>query len=285
MDSFKDFEKPDLRLAELMIVSSSLQKTKRGDDYRRLNLKSADGQFNFSAVMWSNDLRKYPDEKIFRSGNTIKLMKYDLPANYSDYVIHDFVLVKEGKIGLSEQQREEIFAAVQVYVELIKDDKLRNFVSGLIKDYSEAFKVAPAAKSIHHNYLGGLLQHTFECLEIAKDFMEKHPKIDKSTVYAACILHDFGKIWEYTIDLNSGVIGFNTDFQKKWLTHSQWGFSTCMAAGFEMVAKMIAAHHSRTDWGAVLDLDTPDLDPMYYILHHIDDLSAKFGKITVMELD
>ncbi len=285
MDSFKDFEKPDLRLAELMIVSSSLQKTKRGDDYRRLNLKSADGQFNFSAVMWSNDLRKYPDEKIFRSGNTIKLMKYDLPANYSDYVIHDFVLIKEGKIGLSEQQREEIFAAIQEYVELIKDDNLKTFVSGLLKEYAEAFKVAPAAKSIHHNYLGGLLEHTFECCEIAKDFMEKHPKIDKGTVYAACILHDFGKIWEYNIDLNSGVIGFNTDFQKKWLTHSQWGFSTCMAAGFEMVAKMIAAHHSRTEWGAVLDLDLPDLDPMCYILHHIDDLSAKFGKITVMDLD
>ncbi|MCR4623836.1 MAG: TraI domain-containing protein, partial [Alphaproteobacteria bacterium] len=245
----------------------------------------ADGQFNFSAVMWSNDLRKYPDEKIFRSGNTIKLMKYDLPANYSDYVIHDFVLIKEGKIGLSEQQREEIFAAIQEYVELIKDDNLKTFVSGLLKEYAEAFKVAPAAKSIHHNYLGGLLEHTFECCEIAKDFMEKHPKIDKGTVYAACILHDFGKIWEYNIDLNSGVIGFNTDFQKKWLTHSQWGFSTCMAAGFEMVAKMIAAHHSRTEWGAVLDLDLPDLDPMCYILHHIDDLSAKFGKITVMDLD
>ena len=285
MDNFAGFEKPDLRLAELMIVSSSLQKTKRGDDYRRLNLKSADGKFNFSAVMWSNDLRRYLDEKIFRSGNTIKLMKFDLPANYSDYVIHDFVLIKEGKIGLSEQQREEIFAKVQVYVELIQDDKLRNFVSGLLKDYAEAFKVAPAAKSIHHNYLGGLLEHTFECLEIAKDFMERHPKIDKGTVYAACILHDFGKIWEYNIDLNTGTIGFNTDFQKKWLTHSQWGFSTCMAAGFETVAKMIAAHHSRTEWGAVLDLDAPDLDPICYLLHHIDDLSAKFGKITVMDLD
>ncbi len=285
MDNFAGFEKPDLRLAELMIVSSSLQKTKRGDDYRRLNLKSTDGKFNFSAVMWSNDLRKYPDEKIFRSGNTIKLMKYDLPANYSDYVIHDFVLIKEGKIGLSEQQREEIFAKVRVYVELIQDDKLRNFVSGLLKDYAEAFKIAPAAKSIHHNYLGGLLEHTFECLEIAKDFMERHPKIDKGTVYAACILHDFGKIWEYNIDLNSGTIGFNTDFQKKWLTHSQWGFSTCMTAGFETVAKMIAAHHSRTEWGAVLDLDAPDLDPICYLLHHIDDLSAKFGKITVMDLD
>lgn len=285
MDNFAGFEKPDLRLAELMIVSSSLQKTKRGDDYRRLNLKSTDGKFNFSAVMWSNDLRKYPDEKIFRSGNTIKLMKFDLPANYSDYVIHDFVLIKEGKIGLSEQQREEIFAKVRVYVELIQDDKLRNFVSGLLKDYAEAFKVAPAAKSIHHNYLGGLLEHTFECLEIAKDFMEKHPKIDRGTVYAACILHDFGKIWEYNIDLNSGTIGFNTDFQKTWLTHSQWGFSTCMTAGFETVAKMIAAHHSRTEWGAVLDLDAPDLDPICYLLHHIDDLSAKFGKITVMDLD
>ena len=125
---FKDLEKPNLKAAELVIVSSTLQKTKRGDDYRRLNLKSTDGKISFSAVMWSNDLRKYRDEKIFRCGNTIKLMNFDLPANYSDYVIHDFVLIREGKIGLSEERREQIFAEVQKYIDAIEYEKLKNFV-------------------------------------------------------------------------------------------------------------------------------------------------------------
>ena len=94
----------------------------------------------------------------------------------------------------------------------------------------------------------------------------------------------FGKIWEYSIDVNTGAITYNNSFTSKWVSHSQWGFSACMAAGFETVAKMIATHHSRAEWGAVIDLETPDLEPIYYLLHHIDDLSAKFGKTTVMDL-
>ncbi len=42
--------------------------------------------------------------------------------------------------------------------------------------------------------------------------------------------------------------------QKEWITHSQWGFSNCMTNGFKTVAKMIAAHHGRAEWGAIIDL-------------------------------
>lgn len=281
----EQFEKPNLSNFELTITSTVLQKTKRGDDYRRINLTSRDGKLNISGLMWANDLRNFPDEKVFRTGNTIRVLKYDLPSNYSDYVIHDFHLVREGKIGLTEAEREQIFGHVQEYISAIDDAKLREFVSTLMKKYGEAFKVAPAAKVMHHNYVGGLLEHTYECLEIAKDFLTKFAtKIDKGTVYAACILHDFGKIWEYSINLDSGTIGYCHEFLDKWISHSQWGYSTCMNAGFETVAKMIAAHHSRTEWGAIIDLDTDGLAPIYYLLHHIDDLSAKFGKITVMDL-
>ena len=54
-----------------------------------------------------------------------------------------------------------------------------------------------------------------------------------------------------------------------------------MAKGFKTVAKMIAAHHGRSDWGAIVDLSEKDLEPIMYILHHIDDLSAKFGKTSI----
>ena len=54
-----------------------------------------------------------------------------------------------------------------------------------------------------------------------------------------------------------------------------------MSNGFPNIAKMIAAHHGRTDWGAMIDLGEKDLEPFYYIIHHIDDLSAKFGATSV----
>ena len=138
---------------------------------------------------------------------------------------------------------------------------------------------------MHHNYLGGLVEHTFECLEIAKCLVNSlYKNIDKSTLYAACILHDFGKIFEYKINPDSGLIEYDEQFPKEWITHSQWGFSNCMTNGFKTVAKMIAAHHGRSEWGAIVDLNEKDLDPMLYILHHIDDLSAKFGRTAIADL-
>ena len=58
-----------------------------------------------------------------------------------------------------------------------------------------------------------------------------------------------------------------------------------MTHGFKEVAKMIAAHHGRSDWGAIIDLDQKDLEPELYLIHLIDNLSAKFGKINVSMLE
>mgnify|MGYP004529920371 CR=1 FL=1 len=85
------------------------------------------------------------------------------------------------------------------------------------------------------------------------------------------------------IDIMDGNFVPNEQFKKEWMTHSQYGFSLCMAHGLKTVAKMIAAHHARTDWGAIIDLNQKDLEPYVYLLHHIDDLSAKFGKINISQ--
>ena len=97
-------------------------------------------------------------------------------------------------------------------------------------------------------------------------------------------MHDIGKIFEYDINLESGMIEYNEQFRKDWLTHSQYGYSLCMSNGFYNIAKMIAAHHGRADWGAMIDLGERDLEPFYYIIHHIDDLSAKFGATSVNDI-
>ena len=152
-------------------------------------------------------------------------------------------------------------------------------------EHKDKIKVMPAAKMMHHNYIGGLMVHILECLQYAETNMEKSVyKFNSDNIYAACILHDIGKIYEYTIDLETGLIDYDENFRKEWITHSQYGFSICMNAGFKRVAKMIAAHHARAEWGAIVDLNEKDLDSFVYLIHHIDDLSAKFGQISVSML-
>ena len=144
----------------------------------------------------------------------------------------------------------------------------------------------PAAKLMHHNYIGGLMIHILECLKYAEVNMDlSEYNFNRDNILAACILHDIGKIFEYTVDLETGLIDYDENFRKEWLTHSQYGFSLCMMNGFKEIAKMIAAHHGRSDWGAIIDLDGKDLEPELYFIHLVDNLSAKFGKINVHILE
>jgi len=171
---------------------------------------------------------------------------------------------------------------LQVYISKISDEKLRNFVLKIYEDNKEQLLIAPGAKLMHHNYIGGLMVHILECLQYADaNLAVFFQRVNKDEVYAACLLHDIGKIFEYTVDLESGLIDYDENFRKEWVTHSQYGFTICMAAGFKKVAKMIATHHARTDWGAIVDLNEKDLEPILYLVHHLDDLSAKFGKTNV----
>ena len=129
------------------------------------------------------------------------------------------------------------------------------------------------------------LGHLLEVARIAYIMaLEEGHQIQPDIVYAAALLHDIGKIFEYTINTESGLIDYDETFRKEWISHSQYGFSICMTSGFKRVAKMIAAHHARAEWGAIVDLNEKDLEPILYLIHHIDDLSAKFGRTNVAML-
>ena len=201
------------------------------------------------------------------------------------YVRNSESLMDEAKTGLDKDVEDKMYSEIIDTVKSFKNKKLSDFVSTLLSENEHAFRVSPAAKLMHHNYSGGLLQHTYECMNIAKNVVDMFPsKLEKDEVVAASILHDFAKIFEYVINEKSGLIDYDESFYDKWISHSQWGFSKCMNAGCPRVAKMIAAHHGRTDWGSIIDLNQRDLEPYVYVLHHIDDLSAKFGKTSVSEL-
>lgn len=266
------------------VVTFSIGDTKAGTKMGKLQLKDTVNDEVLNCILWEEALNRM-DSKLFRCGNILRIVSGSFNEKFNNCLVNSLELIKEAKTGLDEKEREEVYKELEGYINKIKDEKLRSFVAEIYAKNKEQLLVTPGAKLMHHNYIGGLIVHILECLKYADANMEAFfQRVNRDEVYAACLLHDIGKVFEYIVDLESGLIDYNEDFRKEWITHSQYGFSICMNVGFKRVARMIAAHHARADWGAIIDLNEKDLEPILYLVHHIDDLSAKFGKTNVAML-
>lgn len=267
------------------IVNFSVGDTKAGTKMGKLQLKNMEDNSTLNCILWEETLNRF-DSKVFRAGNIVRIVSASFNERYNNCLVSTLSLVKEAKMGLEENEREKVYSQILLYFDKIKDKKLNNFLTTYFIEHKDLIKIIPAAKMMHHNYVGGLMVHILECLQYAECNMNNSVyKFNQDNIYAACILHDIGKIYEYTINLETGLIDYDENFRKEWLTHSQYGFSLCMNNGFKEIARMIAAHHGRSDWGAIIDLDEKDLEPELYFIHIVDNLSAKFGKINTRLLE
>ena len=263
------------------VVTFSIGDTKAGTKMGKLQLKDPENGELLNCILWEEALNRM-DTKLFRCGNILRIVSGSFNEKFNNCLVNSLELIKEAKTGLDEEQRLETYNKLVEYINKISDSKLKDFVAKIYEENKTSILTAPGAKMMHHNYIGGLMVHTLECLQYADVNLDVFfQRVNRDEVYAACLLHDIGKVFEYTIDLESGLIDYDETFRKEWITHSQYGFTICMTAGFKRIAKMIAAHHARADWGAIVDLNEKDLEPILYLIHHLDDLSAKFGKTNV----
>lgn len=267
--------------AKYEILSFAVGDTKAGTKMGKMQIKNLDSSSVLNCVLWEEALNRIPDIAT-RVGNIIRIITASYNEKYNNCLLNNFEVLEQARLGIDENVREKLFNEIIEEIKTFKNEKLKNFVLNTLNENKSKLLVTPAAKTMHHNYIGGLLVHTKECIDIAKNILPVFKKkLKQEEVIAAAILHDIGKIFEYTVNIDSGVIEYNEQFRKDWISHSQYGYTLCMTNGFLDMAKMIAAHHGRAEWGAMIDLGEKDLEPFYYIIHHVDDLSAKFGATSV----
>jgi len=139
-----------------------------------------------------------------------------------------------------------------------------------------AYREAPAARQLHHAWLGGLLEHVVSLLEVADGLAAHYPLLDRDLLLTGVILHDIGKTREL-----SWVVGFDYTVEGILLGHIQFGVEMVAKAieklpGFPerlktLVIHMILAHHGKLEFGS------PKLPmiPEALVLNFVDDLDAK----------
>jgi len=142
----------------------------------------------------------------------------------------------------------------------IKDEDYRKVCQIFLEQHYDAWKNTPAAKSVHHGFLSGLLMHTTTMLKIA-DFLAGlyGDIIDRSLLLAGTFLHDFGKQQEFTLS----QLGLVTDYSVKGqlLGHLVMGAQEVakLAAVIGtpedkavLLQHMILSHHGEPEFGAAV---------------------------------
>ena len=176
-----------------------------------------------------------------------------------------------------------LWSQLLLSVDSLTNPELKRLLTTILGDpaIGAAFREAPAARQLHHAWLGGLLEHVVSLLTLADRVAAHYPLLDRDLLLAGVVLHDIGKIREL-----SWEIGFDYTIEGTLLGHIQMGIDMVekAIAGLPdfpshlrtLVLHMILSHHGKLEFGS------PKLPmiPEALVLNFVDDLDAKMQAVS-----
>ncbi|MDP2921920.1 MAG: HD domain-containing protein [Candidatus Omnitrophota bacterium] len=265
-----------------LVKEKSFDITKNGNPYISLELSDRTGMV---------DCRKWDALKsLFDSFGVDDFVRIkgrvEFYRNYPQLKL-DFIEKAEEKsldishyIPVSDKDRGEMFASFLSKLKSIENPFLKTLLGNIFsdKEMAEKFKTAPAATDFHHPYIGGLLEHTLGCVELAGLVASRYRDINTDLLLCGTALHDIGKTEELAYKRSF----YYTD-KGRLIGHIVLGANIVSSAidsikGFpedlkNLVLHIILSHHGEHEWGS-------PKRPMCFeaiILHHIDNLDAKIN--------
>ena len=286
---------PAERIEQVFLISQpQLRTTSRGDYYIAAYLSDCTGRLN--GRMWQASeviYQSLPSEGfVWVKGRTetyqgaMQLVIEALrPVDASQVDLEDF-------LPRTTRDIAEMFTAVRRVLEGVRNEHLAALVQAFLDDEKlmALFQQAPAAITLHHAYLGGLLEHTLSVLELAQRVLGQYPKLDADLVLTGMFLHDIGKTSELDYD-----ISFKYSDEGRLLGHLVKGAMLIeekvrqldQAGGVpfprllrDCLIHIVLSHHGTREFGSPVLPTTPEA----YAVHYLDNLDSKVN-LTLSEIE
>lgn len=267
-----------------LVCEKEIRNTREGKSYLRLELGDRTGtiearmwdQFESAAKEFARDdvVKVQARVEIYRNRPQLALLQLRL-ARAEEVDLADFLPHTKEDVG-------KLWAQLLEYANSIADPWLQKLVAAILADPATAarYKRAPAAKVMHHAYLGGLLEHVISLCGLARHTADHYPELNRDLLLTAAILHDVGKLDELCYDR---AIGYTVEGQL--LGHIVMELDTVNKAmdrieGFPprlktVVQHLLISHHGEYEFGS------PKL-PMIreaLVFHYLDDLDSKLAAV------
>ena len=273
------------QLNDLFLVSrKNLGETKNGKPYLALSLMDRTGEIE--ARIWDNathydaqtEIGKVvaveAQVKAYREKLQLSIFSLSPIAENETQLGHFIPCSKRP----NSKMQEELTGLIQD----ISDQYLRTLLETIFQgDVLKDFSNAPAAKHMHHAYIGGLLEHTLSVTGLAIKLAHHYPELNRDLLVAGALLHDLGKIEEFSFT----TIPFDYTDSGRLVGHLVLGAEMVRKAAdkignipsetLNQLIHLILSHHGRHEFGApCLPMTTEAI-----LLHHIDDIDAKMNFI------
>ena len=265
-----------------LVHAKEIRNTREGKSYLRLELGDRTG--TLETRMWTNfealvqDIARDDFVKVegrlelYRDKPQLSLLRVRKARpeeiELADYLPH------------TTEDVEKMYAQLLGYAREIANPWLKQLVLNVVEDPAIAarYKKAPAAKVMHHAYLGGLLEHVVGLCGLAKQLATHYPELDVDLLLTVAILHDVGKLDELCY---TRAIGYTSEGQL--LGHIVMELETVLRAidqipGFPpelktVVQHLVISHHGQYEFGS------PKLPMIREALafHYMDDLDSKMA--------
>lgn len=270
--------------AFFLVVAREILQTRDGKRYLRMELGDRTG--SIEARMWdgfepaisSIDRDDFVEiqgsAELYRNKLQLKIKRLRKARNGEidprDYFPH------------TPQDLDALYAKLLAYAASMKNPFLRQLVESILNDPAVAprYKLVPAAKSMHHAYRGGLLEHVVSLCDLSLLVAAHYPDTDPDLLVTGAILHDVGKIDELEYVRETG---YSTE--GRLLGHILLGLELIRRKidaidGFprelaRSVEHLIASHHGKEEFGS----PRPPLFREALLLHYLDDLDSKMAAL------
>lgn len=272
---------PNETITDFFLVrTKDVRLKKSGEPYLALSLSDRTGQLD--AKMW-DDIEGVVNA--FEQSDFVKISGFvQIYRLKPQITIQRLRRAEESEIELAdymphtERNIDEMFSELRAAVEGFGNTHLKALVNAFLDDEEIAsrLKVAPAAKTLHHAFVGGLLEHIMSLLNLARLTASNYPFIDVELLQTGVVLHDLGKIYELSYERT-----FDYTDEGQLLGHISIMLRLvdrkCSALdGFPpklktLVEHMILSHHGKYEFGS------PKLPsfPEALLLHYLDDMDSK----------
>lgn len=272
-----------------MVKDPILRSTTRGDLYIAMFLGDRTGQLN--GRMWQATEAIY---KALPKPGLIHIQgRSELYQNNLQIVVNSVSVVDASKVDLedflarTDKDTDKMFEEVKKIVGRITNPQLKALIGEFLADAElmEKFRSAPAAVKIHHDYLGGLLEHTHNMLRVAMAILPLYPQVQADLVLAGIFLHDMGKTEELSYEMafsytDSGqLIGHIA--QTLIMVNKKADALKAKGAPvdkqiLDALGHIVLSHHGEYEFGSPKLPATPEAFMVYYV----DDLDAKVSQVT-----
>ena len=284
----KDFYICDASRFENQVITSSFvvatkqaKPKKSGELY--LSLTLADRTGHIDAKMWDN----VPDHiDLFEQDDFIKVRGLINKFNGRfQLTLHKLRSMEDSEVDFDDylprttKNIDELWKTAAGFVESFKDPHLKALLHAFMADpqIERAYKNAPAAKSLHHAYIGGLLDHVVSLFQLCDLACRNYPAmIDRDLLITGAFLHDIGKVHELTF---TRTFSYTTRGQllghmiiELEMLHEKIAQVPGFPAEYKtLLEHLIISHHGKYEFGS----PKMPMFPEALMLHYLDDLDSK----------